>query len=115
MCLELLARGPYGKTPGTSPWWRSSAPVGRYGPVPCLDEGMTGEEESDRVVSATREIGAGGERNFEFIAEPSQQPHWHGNDNLAAGVGAGDREIRVGNQRTVRLPTQKPTRAPSEG
>lgn len=58
----------------------------------CLDGGMTGEEESNRVVSATREIGAGAERIFEFIADPSQQPHWDGNDNLAAA--AGEQRVR---------------------
>ena len=56
---------------------------------------MTGEEESDRVVSATREIDAGAERIFEFIADPSQQPHWDGNDNLAAAP-SGQRVRAVG-------------------
>lgn len=36
-----------------------------------------------RVVSARREIAAPAERIFELIADPSQQPQWDGNDNLA--------------------------------
>jgi uncharacterized protein YndB with AHSA1/START domain len=56
---------------------------------------MTGEDESDRVVSATREIGAGAERIFEFIADPAQQPIWDGNDNLAAAT-SGQRVRSVG-------------------
>jgi uncharacterized protein YndB with AHSA1/START domain len=48
---------------------------------------MTGEEKDERVVSATREIGAGAERIFAFIADPAQQPRWDGNDNLADAAG----------------------------
>ena len=36
-----------------------------------------------RVVSATREIAAPADRIFALIADPSQQPRWDGNDNLA--------------------------------
>ncbi len=36
-----------------------------------------------RVVSASREIGASAAEIFELIADPSQQPRWDGNDNLA--------------------------------
>ena len=61
----------------------------------CLDEGMSGKEESDRVVTATREIRAGAEHIFEFIADPSQQPHWDGNDNLASAA-SGQRVRSVG-------------------
>jgi uncharacterized protein YndB with AHSA1/START domain len=39
-------------------------------------------EETPRVISASREIGASPERIFEFIADPAQQPRWDGNDNL---------------------------------
>lgn len=46
---------------------------------------MTPENES-RVVSATREIDASAARIFELIADPSQQPLWDGNENLAAAV-----------------------------
>jgi uncharacterized protein YndB with AHSA1/START domain len=48
---------------------------------------MTSEEDSGRVVSATREIAARAERIFGFIADPAQQPGWDGNDNLAAAPG----------------------------
>lgn len=40
--------------------------------------------ESARVVSASRDIAAGAQRIFELIADPSRQPSWDGNDNLAA-------------------------------
>lgn len=40
--------------------------------------------ESARVVSASRDIAAGAQRIFELIADPSRQPGWDGNDNLAA-------------------------------
>jgi uncharacterized protein YndB with AHSA1/START domain len=56
---------------------------------------MMGEEERDRVVSTTREIRAGAERIFEFIADPCQQPYWDGNDNLASAPG-GQRVRSVG-------------------
>ncbi|MGH3543063.1 MAG: SRPBCC family protein, partial [Mycobacterium sp.] len=36
-----------------------------------------------RVASATREIAASADRIFELIADPSRQPQWDGNDNLA--------------------------------
>jgi len=45
---------------------------------------MTSHAEVTRVVSATREIAAGPEEIFEFIADPAQQPRWDGNENLAA-------------------------------
>src|SRR5262245_22140262 len=35
------------------------------------------------VVSASREIAAPAEKIFELIADPSLQPRWDGNDNLA--------------------------------
>lgn len=44
---------------------------------------MTAQQETPRVVSASREIAAGPERIFELIADPAQQPRWDGNDNLA--------------------------------
>ncbi len=40
-------------------------------------------DEPSRVVRASREIEAPAERIFELIADPSQQPSWDGNDNLA--------------------------------
>jgi uncharacterized protein YndB with AHSA1/START domain len=43
-----------------------------------------------RIVSASREIAAGPREIFELIADPTQQPRWDGNDNLA-GAPAGQR------------------------
>lgn len=37
-----------------------------------------------RVVSASLDIAASPERIFELIADPTQQPRWDGNDNLAS-------------------------------
>lgn len=48
-----------------------------------------------RVVRASREIGAAAERIFELIADPSRQPEWDGNDNLAAAA-PGQRVRAVG-------------------
>jgi uncharacterized protein YndB with AHSA1/START domain len=44
---------------------------------------MADDTDVPRVVSATREIAASADRIFELIADPSQQPRWDGNDNLA--------------------------------
>ena len=44
---------------------------------------MASSDEVQQVVSATREIAAAAELIFELIAEPTQQPRWDGNDNLA--------------------------------
>ena len=44
---------------------------------------MADNTEIRKVVSASREISAPAERIFELIADPSQQPRWDGNDNLA--------------------------------
>lgn len=38
---------------------------------------------ASRVVAASREIAAPAEVIFELIADPSQQPRWDGNENLA--------------------------------
>ena len=44
---------------------------------------VTTEQESERVVSASREIAADAGKVFELIADPSLQPQWDGNDNLS--------------------------------
>lgn len=44
---------------------------------------MTSHEEVPRIVSANREMAADAGRIFELIADPTQQPRWDGNDNLA--------------------------------
>jgi uncharacterized protein YndB with AHSA1/START domain len=56
------------------------------GSAPCFDSGMTSDDEVLRVVSASREVAAGADLIFEFIADPAQQPRWDGNDNLAEAV-----------------------------
>jgi uncharacterized protein YndB with AHSA1/START domain len=43
-------------------------------------------DESEQIVSASRAVSASAERIFELIAEPSKQPSWDGNDNLAAAA-----------------------------
>ena len=48
-----------------------------------------------RVVSATREIAAPADVIFALIADPSEQPRWDGNDNLARAE-AGQRVHAVG-------------------
>ncbi len=44
---------------------------------------MTSDDEVLRLVSASCEMAAGAEQIFELIADPTQQPRWDGNDNLA--------------------------------
>lgn len=44
---------------------------------------MTTDEDAPQVVSASRIIAADAGRIFELIADPAQQPHWDGNENLA--------------------------------
>ena len=46
-------------------------------------------------MSATRVISASAERIFELIADPSRQPSWDGNDNVASAA-PGQRVRRVG-------------------
>jgi uncharacterized protein YndB with AHSA1/START domain len=55
-----------------------------------------------KVVSATREIAAQADKIFEFIADPSLQPRWDGNDNLAEAP-AGQRVRTVGDVFTMTL------------
>jgi uncharacterized protein YndB with AHSA1/START domain len=52
-------------------------------------------EPPERIVSATRVITASADRIFELIAEPSCQPSWDGNSNLASSD-PGQRVRRVG-------------------
>ena len=65
---------------------------------------MGTEDETPRVVSASREIAAGPERIFELIADPAQQPRWDGNDNLRAAP-AGQRVTGAGDVFTMTLTT----------
>lgn len=54
------------------------------------------------VIHASREIGAAAEKVFELIADPSQQPRWDGNENLAE-AGAGQRVRQNGAVFTMTL------------
>jgi uncharacterized protein YndB with AHSA1/START domain len=56
---------------------------------------MTDDTDVPRIVTASRDIAAGAEQIFELIADPSQQPRWDGNDNLAHAP-AGQRVGAVG-------------------
>jgi uncharacterized protein YndB with AHSA1/START domain len=44
---------------------------------------MTSDDEGARLASASREMAASAEQIFELVADPTQQPRWDGNDNLA--------------------------------
>ncbi len=52
-------------------------------------------EPESRIVSATRVIAAGARRIFDLIADPSMQPRWDGNNNLASAA-PGQRVHRAG-------------------
>ncbi|MEI2776870.1 MAG: SRPBCC family protein [Tetrasphaera sp.] len=51
--------------------------------------------EAQRVVTATREIAASADTIFEFIADPTRQPQWDGNNNLSQAA-PGQRVRAVG-------------------
>jgi uncharacterized protein YndB with AHSA1/START domain len=55
-----------------------------------------------KVVRASREIAAPADKIFELIADPSQQPQWDGNDNLAEAA-AGQRVRTVGDVFTMTI------------
>jgi uncharacterized protein YndB with AHSA1/START domain len=54
------------------------------------------------IVTASREIAASADKIFELIADPSQQPRWDGNDNLAEAR-TGQRVQSVGDVFTTTL------------
>ncbi len=58
--------------------------------------------EASKVVSASREIAAPADKIFEFIADPSLQPRWDGNDNLAEAH-TGQRVRAVGDVFTMTI------------
>jgi uncharacterized protein YndB with AHSA1/START domain len=60
-----------------------------------LDGEVISHPESERIVSTSRDIAAPAETIFELVADPSQQPRWDGNDNLAEAP-AGQRVHAVG-------------------
>ena len=51
--------------------------------------------EEERIISATRVMSASAARIFELIADPSSQPSWDGNNNLASSA-PGQRVHQVG-------------------
>lgn len=59
-------------------------------------------DDTPRVVSASREIAAGADLIFELIADPAQQPRWDGNGNLANAEG-GQRVRAIGDVFTMTL------------
>jgi uncharacterized protein YndB with AHSA1/START domain len=63
---------------------------------------MADNIEVRRTVHARREIAATAEQIFEWIADPSQQPQWDANDNLAEAQ-AGQRVRGVGDVFTMTL------------
>jgi len=63
---------------------------------------MATEQETTKIVSASREIAAEPGQIFELIADPAQQPRWDGNDNLEAAP-PGQRVHRTGDVFTMAL------------
>lgn len=63
---------------------------------------MADDADLPRVVSVSREIAAAAKRIFELIADPSQQPRWDGNDNLAEAA-PGQRVRSVGDVFIMKL------------
>jgi uncharacterized protein YndB with AHSA1/START domain len=63
---------------------------------------MARQEDSPRVVRASRQIEASTGRIFELIADPANQPAWDGNDNLKEAA-PGQRVRAVGDVFTMRL------------
>ncbi len=63
---------------------------------------MADNTEVPKVVTASREIAAPADKIFELIADPSLQPRWDGNDNLAEAQ-AGQRVRAVGDVFTMTI------------
>lgn len=63
---------------------------------------MADNTKAPNVVSTDREIASSADRIFELIADPSQQPRWDGNDNLAEAP-AGQRVHDTGEVFTMTL------------
>lgn len=63
---------------------------------------MADDIDVPRVLSASCEIAADADQIFELIADPSQQPRWDGNDNLA-NAEAGQRVRKLGDVFTMTL------------
>lgn len=56
---------------------------------------MTSQDSDHRIATASRDVEARAAEIFELIADPSQQPRWDGNDNLAE-ASAGQRVRAAG-------------------
>jgi uncharacterized protein YndB with AHSA1/START domain len=67
-----------------------------------LNRIMGDNTEAAKVVSASREIAAPADKIFELIADPSLQPQWDGNDNLAEAR-TGQRVRAVGDVFTMTI------------
>jgi uncharacterized protein YndB with AHSA1/START domain len=67
-----------------------------------LNRNVSDNTETAKVVSASREIAAPADKIFELIADPSLQPRWDGNDNLAEAR-TGQRVRAVGDVFTMTL------------
>src|SRR3977135_1525182 len=67
-----------------------------------LNRTVSDNTEAAKVVSASREIAAPAGKIFELIADPSLQPRWDGNDNLAEAP-TGQRVRAVGDVFTMTL------------
>ncbi|WP_280343107.1 SRPBCC family protein [Nocardia neocaledoniensis] len=63
---------------------------------------MTETSDVPRIVHATRDVAASAATIFELIADPTQQPRWDGNDNLAQAK-PGQRVRAVGDVFTTTL------------
>ena len=63
---------------------------------------MGEKSEAPRVVRARRVVAAPAAAIFELIADPSRQPEWDGNDNLAAAA-EGQRVHAVGEMFTMTI------------
>ena len=59
-------------------------------------------DDAPRIVSASRDVAASAEVIFNLIADPSEQPRWDGNDNLAEAP-TGQRVRRTGDVFTMVL------------
>lgn len=68
----------------------------------CFTDAVSADSDVPHVVISHREIAADPERIFELIADPSQQPRWDGNDNLAEAP-TGQRVRGTGEVFTMRL------------
>jgi uncharacterized protein YndB with AHSA1/START domain len=67
-----------------------------------LNQPVSDNTEAAKVVSASRKIAAPADKIFELIADPSLQPRWDANDNLAQAR-AGQRVRAVGDVFTMTL------------